>query len=55
MGVACSSLTIIVCVLLIYGELEGPRDMKLGMLIINDTQMLLQKFDPNPSDGGAIT
>ena len=54
-GVAYSSLTINVCVLLIYGELEGLRDMKLGMLSINDIQMLLQKFDPNLSDGGAIT
>ena len=54
-GVAYSSLTIIVCVLLIYGELEGLRDMKLGMLSINDIQMLLRKFDPNLSDGGAIT
>ena len=55
MGVAYSSLTITVYFLLIYGELEGPRDTKLGMLSINDVQMLLQKFDPNPSDGGAIT
>ena len=55
MGVAYLSLTIIVCVLLIYGELEGPRDTKLGMLSINDVQKLLQKFDPNPSDGDAIT
>ena len=54
-GVAYSSLTIIVCVLLIQGELEGPRDTKLVMLSMNDVQMLLQKFDPNPSDGGAIT
>ena len=54
-GVAYSSLTIIVCILLIYGELEGPRDTKLGTLSINDVQMLLQKFDPNLSDGGAIT
>ena len=52
---AYSSLTIIVCVLLICGELEGPRDMKRGMLSINDVQMLLQKLDPNPSDGVAIT
>ena len=49
------SLTIIVCILLIYGELEGPRDMKLGTLTINDIQMLLQECDPNQSDGGAIT
>ena len=55
MGVAYSSLTIIVCVLLIYGELERPRNAKLGMLSMNDVQMLLQKCDPNPSDGGAIT
>ena len=55
MGVAYSSLTIIVCVLLIYGEMEGPRDTKLGKLSIHDVQMLLQKCDPNPSDGGAIT
>ena len=40
---------------LIYGKLEGPRDTKLGTLSINDVQMLFQKFDPNPSDGGAIT
>ena len=52
---AYSSLTIIVCISLVYGELEGPRDMKLGKLSINDVQMPLQKFDPNPSDGGAIT
>ena len=51
---AYSSLTIIVCILLIYGELEGPRDTKLDMLSINDVLMLLQKFYPNPSDGGAI-
>ena len=49
------SSTIIACVLLSYGKLEGPRDMKLGSLSINDVQMLLQKFDPNPSDGGALT
>ena len=54
MGMAYSSLTIIVCILLIYGELEGPRDAKLGMLSINDVQMLLQKFDPNPSDGALL-
>ena len=46
---------IIVCILLIYGKLEGPRDIQLGMLSVNDVQMLLQKFDPNLSDGGAIT
>ena len=45
------SLTIIVCILLIYGELEGPRDMKLGTLSINDIQMQLQKFDLNLSGG----
>ena len=39
------------CILLIYGELEGPRDTELGMLCINDVQMLLQKFDPNLLDG----
>ena len=44
--IAYSSLTIIVCILFIYGELEGPRDMTLGTLSINDVQMLLQKFDP---------
>ena len=55
MGVAYSSLTMIVGVLLIYGELEGPRKTKLSKLSINDVQMLLQKFDPNLSDGGAIT
>ena len=55
MGVAYSSLTIIVCVLLIYGKLEGPRDMKVGTVRINDIQILRQKFDPNPSHGGAIT
>ena len=44
-------ITINVCVLLIYGKLEGPRDTKLGTWSINDIQMLLQKFDPNPSDG----
>ena len=55
MGVAYSSLTMIVGVLLIYGELEGPRKTKLSTLSINDVQMLLQKFDPNLSDGGAIT
>ena len=55
MGVAYSSLTIIVCVLLIYGELEGPRDRKLGTLSKHDIEMLLRKCDPNLSDGGAIT
>ena len=55
MGVAYSSLTIIVCVLLIYGELEGPRDAKLGTVSIDDVHMLLQKLDPNPSDGGTVT
>ena len=55
MGVAYSSLTIIVYILLIYGELEGLRDMELGTLSINDVHMLLQKLDPNLSDGGAIT
>ena len=54
MGVAYSSLTIIVCVLLIYGGLEGPRDTKLGTLSINEIQMLLQKFYPNQSDGSAV-
>ena len=48
MVVAYSSLTIIVCVLLIYGELEGPRDTKLGRLSVIDVQMLFQKFYPNP-------
>ena len=48
------SLNIIVCILLIYGELEGPRDTKLSTLNINYIQMLLQKLDPNPLDGGAI-
>ena len=43
------------CILLIYSKLEGPRDMKLGTLYINDVQMLLQILDLNPSDGGAIT
>ena len=52
---AYSSLTIIVCVLLIYGELEGPRDTKLGTWNKNGIQKLLQNSDPNPSDGGAIT
>ena len=28
---------------------------ELGTLSINDIQMLLPKFDPNPSDGGTIT
>ena len=41
--------------LFIYGELEGHRDTKLGTLSIHVVQMLLQKFNPNPSDGGAIT
>ena len=43
------------CLHFIHGELEGPRDMKLGMLSINDVHMLLQKLDPDPSDGGAMT
>ena len=55
MDMASLSLASIVCVLLIYGELEGPRDRKLGTLSINDVQMLLKTFDPNTSDGGAIT
>ena len=46
-GVAYSLLTIIVWVLLIYGELEGPRDTKLGTLSISKVRMLLQKFDPD--------
>ena len=55
LAVAYLSLTIIVYILRIYGELEGPRDTKLGTLSINDVQILLQKFDPNPSGGDAIT
>ena len=54
-GMAYWSLTIIVCVLIIYGEIEGPRDTKLGTFSINDVQLLLQIFDPNLSDGGAMT
>ena len=45
-GVACASLTVIFGVLLIYGRLEGPRDMKLGTWTINDVQILHKKFGP---------
>ena len=51
------SLTIIVCILLISGKLEGPRDRKLGILgirftlykhyltvITSNDQMYLQAF-----------
>ena len=54
-GVAYSSLGIVIYVLLIFGELEGPRDTKPGTLSMNDVQMVLKKFEPNPPDGGAIT
>ena len=54
-GVAYSSLGIVIYVLLIFGELEGPRDTKTGTLSMNDVQMVLKKFEPNPPDGGAIT